>query len=133
MSKDKFQKILLVDDDPIQNLINSKLLNRLDISNEIQVAINGRSAFDKFISTEEELPEIIFLDINMPIMNGWEFLDQLELKKFPSIPKIYMLTSSISPDDIKKSDDHPLVENYITKPLSLAKLEALKKELLESK
>ena len=126
----KIQKILLVDDDPIQNLINTKLLKRLDISEEIQVAINGRSAFEEYISKNEDLPELIFLDINMPIMNGWEFLDLLGLEGFTRFPKIYMLTSSISPDDIQKSQAHPMVENYITKPLSLSKLENLKEEFV---
>jgi len=128
----KIQKILLVDDDPIQNLINTKLLKRLEISEEIQVAVNGKAAFDSYLNNEEELPELIFLDINMPIMNGWEFLEMLNRKSKNNLPIIYMLTSSISPDDIKKSEDHPMVTNYITKPLSLAKLQSIKDEITEN-
>jgi CheY-like chemotaxis protein len=126
----KFKKILLVDDDPIQNLINTKLLRRAEISEEIDVAVNGKLAFDQYMNGNEELPELIFLDINMPIMNGWEFLDLLDLKGYESMPIIYMLTSSISPSDIEKSENHPMVTNYITKPLSLDKLKELKAELL---
>ncbi|MBD80155.1 MAG: response regulator [Crocinitomicaceae bacterium] len=128
----KIQKILLIDDDPIQNLINTKLLKRLDISEEVLVAINGRAAFEMFLANEEELPELIFLDINMPIMNGWEFLDLLDGRINFKFPRIFMLTSSISPDDIKKSEDHPMVTNYITKPLSLAKLQRIKDEITAS-
>jgi len=88
-----------------------------------------KAAFDSYLSGIDELPELIFLDINMPIMNGWEFLELLTGRGANKTPKIYMLTSSISPDDIKKSEDHPMVTNYITKPLSLAKLQSIKDEI----
>lgn len=127
---EKFNRILLIDDDPIQNLINTKLLNRLEFSEQIDVAINGKEALEDYISKIDILPEVIFLDINMPIMNGWEFLEVLDGHDWTEYPKIYMLTSSISPEDIQKSENHPMVDNYITKPLSIDKLSKLKEELL---
>lgn len=128
----KIKKILLVDDDPIQILINTKLLKRLELSDEINVAENGQIAFEKYISNTDNLPEVIFLDINMPLLNGWEFLNILSPKILFQQPIIYMLTSSISPEDITKSEEHAMVKDYITKPLSMSKLEAIKKEILES-
>lgn len=125
----KYNRILLIDDDPIQNLINTKLLSKLEVTDHIQVAKNGVEAFDRYLESTLDLPDIIFLDINMPIMNGWQFLDSLSLKKLGILPRIFMLTSSISPEDIKKSINHQMVENYITKPLSINKLKFLKKDL----
>ncbi|MCB0480345.1 MAG: response regulator [Flavobacteriales bacterium] len=122
----KLKRILLIDDDPIQNLINTKLLKRLEFSEEIHISVNGREALEDYISKHDAPPDIIFLDINMPIMNGWEFLDLLVNKGWEKFPKIYMLTSSISPEDIQKSEDHPMVESYFTKPLSIDKLSKLK-------
>jgi CheY-like chemotaxis protein len=127
---DKFNRILLIDDDPIQNLINTKLMRRLDMCDRIDVAVNGKAAFEEYLGDQRPDYDIIFLDINMPIMNGWEFLDVLKEKGFEDLPRIYMLTSSISPDDIEKSQAHPMVENYITKPLNLQRLEDLKNKLL---
>lgn len=127
----KLKRILLVDDDPIQNLINTKLLKRLEFSEETSVAMNGKDAFDEYLMDGDNLPEIIFLDINMPILNGWEFLDLLNSHDLNKLPKIYMLTSSISPEDVNKSENHPLVTGYFTKPLSLDKLSELKNSLLQ--
>ncbi len=126
-----FKRILLIDDDPIQNLINTKLLNRIEFSERIDVAINGRLARDEYLLIDDPLPEIIFLDINMPIMNGWEFLDLLKDMELPHLPDVYMLTSSISPEDIKQSDDHPMVKGYITKPLNLDKLIEIKDQFFD--
>ncbi|MGB0390861.1 MAG: response regulator [Salibacteraceae bacterium] len=130
---DKVKKILLVDDDPIQILINSKLLKRLELSNEILIAENGQVAFDNHISETDSIPEVIFLDINMPVLNGWEFLNALSTKITTEKPFIYMLSSSISPDDMLKSEEHPMVTEYVTKPLSMDKLESIKKKVLSSK
>lgn len=93
--------------------------------------MNGKDAFDEYLMDGDNLPEIIFLDINMPILNGWEFLDLLNSHDLNKLPKIYMLTSSISPEDVNKSENHPLVTGYFTKPLSLDKLSELKNSLLQ--
>ena len=93
--------------------------------------MNGKDALEKYIEKASTPPQVIFLDINMPIMNGWDFLDILNKKGWDRLPKIYMLTSSISPEDIQKSEAHPMVDNYITKPLNLEKLGALKTNLLQ--
>ena len=70
----------------------------------------------------EELPDIIFLDLNMPTVNGWEFLEKFEqLSMEKSLEKclIYILTSSLDTADIAKADDNILVKGFIHKPIDL--------------
>ncbi len=118
------ERILLIDDDPIQNLINSKMIKKMSSNTELIIAGNGQEALEKI--HQDALPlQIIFLDINMPIMDGWEFLESLSAKNNDNSLKIFMLTSSVSPDDIKRSQTHGLVQGFITKPLSMEKLRFL--------
>lgn len=120
------KRILLIDDDPIQNLINSKMIQKIEVTDDLVVAENGKEAFQKYLTNGQVVPEVIFLDINMPVMDGWEFLDYLNLEKNELQPHIYMLTSSVSPEDIERSESNHLVKGFITKPLSLEKLKFLK-------
>ncbi len=120
------KRVLLIDDDPIQNLINSKMIKKVNPNIELSVAENGQEAADSCFTNDQNLPETIFLDINMPIMDGWEFLDFLSGSNLEARPNIYMLSSSVSPEDVKKSESNPLVKGFITKPLSLKKLDFLK-------
>lgn len=121
------KRTLLIDDDPIQNLINSKMIQKIEVTDDLVVAENGKEVFQKYLTNDQVVPEIIFLDINMPVMDGWEFLDYLSLERNELEPHIYMLTSSVSPEDVKRSESNHLVKGFITKPLSLEKLQFLKK------
>lgn len=81
--------------------------------------------------TPNELPEVLFLDINMPIMNGWELLE--ELKGTPEVIRknvqIHILTSSIAPEDLNLSKTYEFIDGYITKPLTVKDLNKVKKGL----
>jgi len=123
-----YSSILLIDDDPIQNLINTKLIGKINVTDNLMVATNGFEAHEKYLDKSSVYPEIIFLDINMPIMDGWEFLDLLSHEHNGFKPRIFILTSSVSPDDIDRSEKHGLVEGFITKPLTLDKIKFLQKE-----
>jgi CheY-like chemotaxis protein len=124
--------ILLVDDDEATNFLNKRIIRKADINAEVQVALNGKEALEFLTNTgkyanEKVLPQagLIFLDINMPGMNGWEFLEaykQLPEEQTRRI-KILMLTTSINPDEEKKAIDIPEVKGFIHKPLSGEKLE----------
>lgn len=110
---------LIIDDDEIFHFLSSRLLRKLEKELHISTFLNGRLGID-FLKTSytEDDYYFIFLDINMPIMNGWEFLD--EIKHVISNPKnivIYIVSSSTDQKDIARSKEFALVKGYISKPM----------------
>ena len=84
---------------------------------------NGQVAIDHLAENGEHLPDMILLDINMPVMDGWDFLENFsEMAMSKDIP-VVMLTSSINPDDIEKAKSHQLVKGFLSKPLNKDKLD----------
>ena len=121
----QFECVLLVDDDPISNFINKKIVKSLMTVDNLHEAKNGMEALDyieNYIETKKDcLPEIILLDINMPIINGYEFLEVLKANYPHLTSKIVVLTSSDSEEDQIKMNE--LGSDYfITKPLTKEKL-----------
>lgn len=74
---------------------------------------------------EDPVQSVLFLDINMPTMTGWEVLEHLSSQSLPEFLQIFMLSSSISAEDKKHAEDEPLVMGYIEKPLNETKLKEL--------
>jgi CheY-like chemotaxis protein len=118
-------RVLLVEDDETTNFIHKILLKSVGIK-EINEAMNGLDAFDYL---EKDCPDIIFLDINMPVMDGWEFLNEKEMKAVCKSVKIVMLTSSIRPEDKKKAENYSSVIAYLEKPLTAEKIKELKPKM----
>jgi CheY-like chemotaxis protein len=125
--------ILLVDDDEINNFISIKLIKKALANAEISACLNGKIAIDELTQIQKtdpnKLPDFILLDINMPIMNGWEFLDEYKRLNIDATgkSKIYIISSSVFSNDISKARSYPLVKNFISKPLSVEKI----REMLE--
>jgi CheY-like chemotaxis protein len=121
----KIKKILLIDDDDIVNLINTMVIKLSDQDIEVRSAINGAVALamlkQSIINESDHFPDLIFLDINMPEMDGWEFLEELEgiSENILSKCKIVMLTSSITSIDFKKAKNNPMLDDYVVKPLNI--------------
>lgn len=119
----KVNHILLIDDNEIDNYISKNMIMRFEIAQKITVKNSGIEAL-QFLKNEctvaEDFPDIIFLDIRMPEMNGFEFLD--EYAKLPSdlISQcdLYMLSSSSNDEDLKLASENPYVKRYFTKPFS---------------
>ena len=126
-----FNKILLIDEDRTNNLIIQKLTNNLDFTKELSVCSSGQDALNllsDLVVTNEALPDLIFLDIKMPEMDGWEFLKAYKRLKNTikiEIP-ILIVSSSGNPRDKQKAVDFPEVKGYYEKPLTIAKLEEIK-------
>ena len=132
----KYNKILLVDDDALFRNIHNRMLLKADFAHEIELFNNASSALDYlkagFNTHHFTCPEIIFLDINLPDMDGWQFMDELSLlcKPVTLCPKIIMLSASAYNSDQQKAASYNMVADYLLKPLSLPKLELLHKKLI---
>ncbi|MFD2143944.1 response regulator [Mucilaginibacter antarcticus] len=123
--------ILLVDDDEINNFISIKLIKKALDESKISACLNGRFAIEELVELQKHdpslLPDFILLDINMPIMNGWEFLDEYTRLNIDPLgkSKIYIISSSVFSNDINKARSYPLVKNFISKPLSVEKIKEM--------
>ncbi|WP_318308044.1 response regulator [Flagellimonas crocea] len=123
-----FSNVLLIEDNETTNYIHKIVLGNIGIVN-VNEALNGLEAF-KYL--EKDCPDIIFLDINMPVMDGWEFLKERETKALCNDAKIAMLTSSTHPDDKKQAENYKSVIAYIEKPLTKDKIQELKQKISAS-
>ncbi len=121
---------LLVDDDKAINFFNSYVIAKHKFFNKTEQVSSGKAALEylkESIGDLSKKPQIIFLDINMPAMNGWEFLIEYEKldKKIISDIKVFILTTSENPNDLKKSKDSDLVSGFLNKPLSVSVLDRI--------
>jgi CheY-like chemotaxis protein len=129
--KSKLNCILLVDDDNDCNFFHKRLLQEMNCTEKIQVATNGAEALE-FLKTcsGDYVPDIILLDINMPKVNGWEFLEAYEKLPIQFKAKIVliMLTTSLNPDDRVKASTFPSVKGFKEKYLDEGMLQDILKE-----
>ena len=127
--------ICIIDDDPIFVFGTKILLNHnKDFGNDILVYENGKEALDSLSSilrSGKELPGFIFLDLNMPIMNGWQFLDALIKLPVKRKPLIFIITSSIDQKDKEKAESYEIVKEFLVKPLSENNLKRIFEEYKE--
>ena len=120
------KKILLVDDDNIFNFLSTKLLQRSGLANEIHTAANGQEALDllnRYYTRSSSLPDVILLDLNMPVMDGFAFLEAFQRLKLPrkDAVNIIIVTSSDDARDRERAKEMGITR-YLTKPLSEANL-----------
>jgi two-component system, chemotaxis family, chemotaxis protein CheY len=122
--------ICLIDDDRIYQFTAKRIIELVDPLKKVLAFSNGKEAIDFFAQgtiTEEQLPDVIFLDINMPVMNGWEFLEAYNSVK-SSLKKsitIYMVSSSVDENDKIRSKNFNDVKDFIVKPLDQQVMSAI--------
>ena len=113
-------KIFLIDDNTIDLLISHKLLLKYEPTLNIREFNKAKDAVVALQDEQEERPDLILLDLNMPGMNGWEFLDAIQT--IENHPVVYILTSSLDERDKSMSAQYEIVQGYITKPLNNASI-----------
>ena len=114
--------ICIIDDDPIYQLLINKIITKLNIDYEIVSFKNGKEALDNLsliLENNKNLPEIILLDLKMPIMDGWGFMENIDriLSDKKNKTAIYIVTSSISYEDKEKAKTFPEIIGYFSKPI----------------
>lgn len=120
-------KIVVIDDDPIYFFTVSKLLKFIPFEGEVIHFPNGKTGFEGLsqMIASQQTPDMVLLDVNMPIWDGWDFLKELS-KTHASIPfKIHVCSSSNNEKDIEAALEFPFVTSYRVKPLNLEVLKTL--------
>jgi CheY-like chemotaxis protein len=118
----------IIDDDPIFIFGAKRIMQLTNFCESFMIFHNGKEAYENLkaiIVNKEKLPDIILLDLNMPVWDGWQFLDE-----FIQIPNkreitIYIITSSVNPEDVAKAKSYDAVSNYIVKPITIDKLKQM--------
>lgn len=131
--REKLNTILLIDDDEATNFIHDMVIKQADVTENIVAVQSGKDALNfltQKLDGEYQKPELIFLDINMPGMNGWEFLEEynkLDDEQKGGIVTV-MLTTSLNPDDEEKAKSINTVKNFLHKPLSTEMIHRVMRE-----
>lgn len=123
-SSDATRSVMIIDDDEINNFLCKKIIEVTGLAQKVVTFLGARQGID-FLkkgmkSTELDLPDLILLDINMPVMNGWDFIDEFRRIGVPEIKDIpiVILSSSVYQKDMDKSQTYNEVKEFVSKPLT---------------
>ena len=122
------KSVCIIDDDPIFLMLAKRLisLNRFsDVIFEYRDGYEAYLALKQMHDQGEQMPDVIFLDINMPIWDGWDFLDEIVKLELQHIFEIYLVSSSTSPYDREKAESYPSIKRFLTKPLEIEVLKSI--------
>lgn len=130
----RFKSICIIDDDPICVFGIRKMIEQVNFFNDIKVYSNGLEAIQDFKKKLDEnfiLPSTIFLDLNMPIMDGWDFLE--DFKKIPledrKNVRIHIVSSSVDSRDFTRANGYKEVNNFFTKPITKENIDRVVEEI----
>ncbi len=124
--------LLVIDDDDINIFIIKKIVEKTGFDIEMVSRNNGQQALDylnETIAQNKALPSLVLIDINMPVMNGWEFIEAYEELNIEQKVDMYILSSSVYENDIEKTKGYKTVRGFISKPLSMERLTELIKAI----
>jgi CheY-like chemotaxis protein len=117
-----FNSTFIIDDDPIFVLLFKKIIQKSERFNLVKNFPDGQFAIEELLKINQDgthLPDIIFLDLNMPNIDGWQFLDEIQKYNFKEKLTIYIVSSSIDSNEIERAKQYNCVKNFISKPISL--------------
>jgi CheY-like chemotaxis protein len=117
--------LLVIDDDDINIFIIKKIVEKTGYDINMVSKTNGQLAIDHLntiLENDETFPQLILIDINMPVLNGWEFLEAYDKLNISQRVDMYMLSSSVYENDIEKAKTYKKVKGFISKPLSINRL-----------
>ncbi len=121
-------KVLIIDDDEINNFITIKLIKKAMPNIEIMACLNGQFAIDrlKYDKQNGTMPDYILIDNNMPVMNGWEFIEEYSRLGFDTLKtKLLMIASSVFSNDVNRAREIPQLKRFISKPLNMEKVKEI--------
>ena len=113
--------VVLIEDDQAMNYYHQRLFVKQDFADEVLSYHSAKEALNGIKSLQQVTLLYIFLDLNMPQMDGWHFIEELEKLKFDSNTqiKLFVLSSSVNPNDMMKAKENSVVIDYLSKPLSI--------------
>lgn len=123
----------IIDDDPIFVFGMKKIIKLADFSQSLMIFKNGQEALvnlKPIMVSGENIPEVILLDLNMPIMDGWQFLDEFVKIECPKKIYIYIVSSSIDPADQQRMKSYENISNFIVKPITVEALKNISSQVL---
>lgn len=118
----RFALTYVIDDDEIFVFVLRKLLAKTKHFDEVINITNGSEAIEMLTNQYQRsqmLPDLIFLDLNMPVLDGWQFLDEVEKLHFKDQLRIYIISSSIDVREIEKAKEYATVKRFVSKPVTL--------------
>jgi CheY-like chemotaxis protein len=128
-------KVLCIDDDQITLVLCDMVIKKAGFAKEVLTAKNGKEGlawFSEYFSKNnkserQEPPKLIFLDLNMPVMNGWDFLEDYLMKYSDRLPgtKVVIISSTVNPEDFSRANRYEIVIDFINKPLTTEGLDDL--------
>lgn len=129
------KKVFCIDDDPIALILCEMVIKKAEFAQEVITAKNGKEGimwFSEYFSKNKKQsrpdpPQLILLDLNMPVMNGWDFLEDYLMKYADRIPetKVVIISSTVNPEDFLRANRYDIVIDFINKPLTTEGLEGL--------